>query len=261
MKKLIRTLLVTLALTVCVNTGILNWQMLRVENQVGWTNVRVDADERAIIVLADWVRPASGMLEKQLLSTVRVEIFTGRFDVLSGQVERALGSGVIINSSGVILTAKHVAQAFLSPKACGGVYLYNGTLLTIKKVVLDPVYDVALLQVDPNGVDLQAAHFGGMPDVGDPIWVIGNPLGLYFVVSHGVVSTTQTPDEVGRTILTDAAMNPGNSGGPLFDRGGRIIGIAQGVLSPGPFSVGLNYAVGIDVITSRYCDLHKELTK
>lgn len=264
MKKLIRTLLVTLAVVVCLNTAVLNWQMLSVENRQNWTEFRVDADERSILAVSEYaVGPTAEKIQENLRSAVKIEVYTGRFNLVTMQPERTFGTGVITNSTGVILTVKHVVEGLSNPKACGTVSLQDGTVFQIQKyVVADPNIDLALVKIDPNGRDLTTTRFGVMPRVGDLVWTIGNPGGFSFVLSQGVVSKILPPmREDGDSIMTDCAMNPGNSGGPSFDRRGDLIGIAQGFASPGQFNVGINFLVGIDVVTDHYCRMYRELSK
>jgi S1-C subfamily serine protease len=261
MKKLIRTLLVTLALVVCINTAVLNWQMLGVDRKINWTDYRVDVDQIAIMTIADEVTPASYMLEKVVPATVMIEIQTGVFNVLTGKMRSSSASGVVIDPSGVILTCKHVVED-LGEKGVGSVTLVDGTELIITKFVVDPNLDIAVCKVDPN-TPLKALPVSEVLDVkvGDTVYVIGNPLDLEFSVSQGIVSNIREPDkETGVNVQTDAALNPGNSGGPVVNTRGELIGIAEGII-PGPFNIGLGFAIGVDQISKCLPKLLEELNK
>jgi S1-C subfamily serine protease len=115
--------------------------------------------------------------------------------------------------------------------------------------------DLALLRVDPQGLDLQPLELGDSStvEVGDPTVAIGNPFGLERTLTTGVVSALQrrltAPSglEIENVIQTDAALNPGNSGGPLLDASGRVIGINSQIASGGDRgSVGIGFAVPVD---------------
>lgn len=256
--KLIRTLLMTLALVVCVNTAVLNWQMLRVDQRMAWMNFRSDIHE---MVLATTPAPASVILKEALQSTVVIEVNTNEIDILTGEKLSGIGAGVVVDSSGVILTCKHMVEN-LDPNNPSSITLLDGTKLTIVKVAVDPNLDIALCKVNPN-TSLRAISISEVQtlQVGDTVYVIGTPSGLRFSVSQGVVSRIYEPDEDGSSIQTDAAINPGNSGGPVIDDQGRLVGIAQGIISPGHFSVGLGLAVGVDQISAVLPKLLEELNK
>ena len=119
----------------------------------------------------------------------------------------------------------------------------------------DEYTDLALLKVDPDGLDLQPLELGisTTVQVGDPTVAIGNPFGLDRTLTTGVVSALQrritAPDgfSIENVIQTDAAINPGNSGGPLIDADGRVIGINSQIATAGAEgSVGIGFAVPID---------------
>jgi S1-C subfamily serine protease len=130
---------------------------------------------------------------------------------------------------------------------------------TVKAQVVgkDPSTDLALLKVDPEGLDLKALPLGSSKDVhvGDPTIAIGNPFGLDRTLTTGVVSALQRQIQapngfaIKDVIQTDAAINPGNSGGPLIDAAGRVIGINSQIETGGNGAngnVGIGFAVPID---------------
>jgi S1-C subfamily serine protease len=160
-----------------------------------------------------------------------------------------LGAGVVINAQGEIITALHVI-------AGGGritVQFADGTRsdATVAKRV--PASDIAVLSVDQLPSVVVPAVMGGGAGIGDPVFAVGNPLGLQNTLTAGVVSaldraiTTQTGATLKGLIQFDAAVNPGNSGGPLLDKDGHVVGIVTGLANPSEqaFFVGLGFAVPI----------------
>ena len=137
-----------------------------------------------------------------------------------------------------------------------------------KIVGKDPSTDLALLKVDPEGLDLKALPLGSSKDVhvGDPTIAIGNPFGLDRTLTTGVVSALQRQIQapngfaIKDVIQTDAAINPGNSGGPLIDSAGRVIGINSQIETGGgggQGNVGIGFAVPIDTAKSILENLKK----
>jgi S1-C subfamily serine protease len=171
------------------------------------------------------------------------------------QQSEATGSGFVIDSSGDILTNNHVIDG----ATAGSITVQFADKKTLKAAVVgkDPSTDLALLKVDPDGLDLKALPLGSSKDVhvGDPTIAIGNPFGLDRTLTTGVVSALQREIQapngfaIKDVIQTDAAINPGNSGGPLIDAAGRVIGINSQIETGGNGangSVGIGFAVPID---------------
>jgi S1-C subfamily serine protease len=165
-----------------------------------------------------------------------------------------LGSGVIIDDQGDILTSLHVVADATSIK----VTFADGTASAATVASTQPDNDIAVLQPDQLPQDVVPATLGnpGAVRVGSEAFVVGNPFGLYGSMSAGVVSglgrTFQAPDGgplLHDLIQIDAAVNPGNSGGPLLDRNGRVIGIVAALINPtkDDVFVGIGFAVPIDV--------------
>ncbi|MFZ0161135.1 MAG: trypsin-like peptidase domain-containing protein [Kineosporiaceae bacterium] len=161
----------------------------------------------------------------------------------------SLGSGVVINAEGAVLTALHVVED-------GGpitVRFADGTQASARVASRQADSDIAVLAVDRLPGVVVPAVMGGEPQVGDAVFPVGNPLGLQGTLTAGVVSATarSVRAENGRTlqrlIQFDAAVNPGNSGGPLLDRAGQVIGIVTGLANPSEqaFFVGIGFAVPI----------------
>ena len=157
-----------------------------------------------------------------------------------------LGSGIIVKSSGQILTAHHVIKGIKE----GWAKPFKGTWMPITGVVAqDELKDLAVINVDPRNQHLQQSRLGSGEHIssGDPVVAIGNPLGLEYSVTEGIVSEVRTTPEGLRLIQTDAAVSPGNSGGPLFDQNGEVIGVVSFNLSSSrDEGQNLNFAVSID---------------
>jgi len=139
--------------------------------------------------------------------------------------ETIIGSGVIIDKDGQVLTNAHVVDGAASLQ----VTLDSGERMTARTMGLDPVLDVALLRIDVRNV-LPAARLGdsSVLRVGDEVLAIGNPIGLDQTMTRGIVSGLNRllPGSLDQPMIqTDAPINPGNSGGPLVDRCGHVIGI------------------------------------
>lgn len=162
---------------------------------------------------------------------------------------QALGSGFVISEDGFIVTNNHVIEGADEIM----IEFRNGVELVAELIGTDPNTDIALLRV-ASDEPLPYVPFGVASDhrVGDWVMVMGNPLGQGFSVSVGVVSAfgrslSGTYDDF---IQTDAAINQGNSGGPLFNLEGEVIGVNTAILSPTGGSIGIGFAMSSDVVTN-----------
>jgi S1-C subfamily serine protease len=171
-----------------------------------------------------------------------------------GGAEDGLGSGVIINASGEILTCLHVVNDVDSIT----VTFYDGTQSSAQMMSSSPQSDIAVLQTAQLPAQVVPAVLGDLHAmrVGDEAYVVGNPFGLYQSMSSGIISgfgrDFQSPlgnQTLHGLIQVDTAINPGNSGGPLLNRYGQVIGIVEGIVNPvgQDFFVGIGFAVPIDV--------------
>ncbi|WP_375408654.1 Do family serine endopeptidase [uncultured Methylobacterium sp.] len=157
----------------------------------------------------------------------------------------SLGSGFIIDASGIVVTNNHVIGDANDIQ----VILHNGTKLKAEIIGKDPKLDLAVLRVKPEAdKPLRAVPLGDSDKMrpGDWVIAIGNPFGLGGSVSAGIVSARGRNIESGpydNYLQTDAAINKGNSGGPLFNMNGEVIGINTAILSPTGGSVGIGFAV------------------
>ncbi len=159
----------------------------------------------------------------------------------------ALGSGFIIDSSGYIVTNQHViAEADEIT-----VYLHDDTPLKAKLVGSDKKTDLALLKVESDE-PLPATTWGSSEKtrIGDWVVAIGNPFGLGGSVTAGIISARQRDINSGPYddfIQTDAAINRGNSGGPMFNLDGEVIGVNTAIFSPSGGSIGIGFAIPSDL--------------
>jgi serine protease Do len=168
----------------------------------------------------------------------------------SGDQMQSLGSGFIVDPSGLIVTNNHVIDGAQSMS----VILSDGTSLPATLVGRDMLNDIALLRVHPAH-PLKAVHFGPsrLARIGDWVIAIGNPYGLGGTVTAGIISARgRDLQEDGSSdyIQTDAAINRGNSGGPLFDMSGEVVGINTAIYSPSGGSVGIGFAIPSDEVSA-----------
>jgi serine protease Do/2-alkenal reductase len=159
------------------------------------------------------------------------------------KAEEALGSGFVIDPSGFIVTNNHVIDGAASVT----VTFQDGTILPARVVGTDKDGDLAVLKVDA-GHKLPALSFGDSSKlrVGDWVMAIGNPYGLSGSTSAGIISALHR--DIGENkfddfIQTDATINRGNSGGPLFNLAGQVIGVNSAIYSPSGGSVGIGFAI------------------
>jgi serine protease Do len=181
------------------------------------------------------------------------EMFKDFFDNGQGGQRRprkssALGSGFVISADGYIVTNNHVID-----KADEIVIeFFDGKMLDAKLVGRDTKTDIALLKVEA-GEPLPFVGFGDsdIARVGDWVMAVGNPLGQGFSVSAGIISARNRTLRSGPYddfIQTDAAINRGNSGGPLFNMNGEVIGVNTAIISPNGGSIGLGFSMSSSVV-------------
>jgi putative serine protease PepD len=190
----------------------------------------------------------AGVVKKVLPSVVTVRVRAGNGSIL--------GSGFIVSSDGYLITNDHVVTGSTSAT----ITFSDASNATARIVGSDPQSDIAVLKIDQLG--LAPVEFGNSDgvQVGDPVLAIGSPLALANTVTFGIVSAVDRPVEAeepgGPTryyaaIQTDAAINHGNSGGPLVDGAGRVVGINSVITSPAngdqaAGNVGLAFAIPIN---------------
>jgi S1-C subfamily serine protease len=172
------------------------------------------------------------------------------------------GSGFVIDSKGFILTNFHVVQDTQSIE----VVLGDQTRYPAKFVGADPRNDVALLKIEPKGKPLAALELGDSSSlqVGQKVLAIGNPFGFQSTLTTGVVSalgrtvSTSQSTFIDEAIQTDAAINRGNSGGPLINSHGEVIGINSAIYTPSGTTAGIGFAIPINTAKRIAHDLMTE---
>ena len=171
------------------------------------------------------------------------EEFFRRFDKPQERKERSLGSGVIVNANGLIITNNHVVSKADDIR----VVLSDKREFAAKLVGMDSKTDLAILRVDAGG--LQTIPWGDSDglEVGELVLAVGNPFGLNQTVTMGIVSAVGRASmgiaEYEDFIQTDAAINPGNSGGALVNTRGELVGINTAIFSQSGGNMGIGFAV------------------
>ena len=170
------------------------------------------------------------------------------------------GSGVVVDLNGSILTAYHVVAGHDEVR----VRFYDGSVSTATVEQTEPDRDLAIIRAETLPDTLEPATLAGGGREGDKVMAIGAPFGLEGSVSAGVISaigrnfvSPETGRSLANLIQFDAAANPGNSGGPLVDLNGRVVGIVTGLINPTDDRVfiGLGFAVPIEAASGIFAPL------
>ena len=204
--------------------------------------------EQPVAVSASTV-PAPNWVELAKAVKPAVVNVTGRRDV-----GRGMGSGFIINADGYVVTNNHVVEGAEKVQ----VRLSDGRDLAATVVGLDPKTDLALLKVEGRGLPVISLGDSAALQVGEPVMAIGNPFGLQQTVTTGIVSATGRVIGAGPYddfVQTDAPINPGNSGGPLINARGQVIGINSIIFSRTGGSVGIGFAIPVNLAKSVFSQL------
>jgi S1-C subfamily serine protease len=184
----------------------------------------------------------------------------------------SLGSGFVISDDGEIATNAHVVTSGRGTgiKKATAVYVKfaDGNQVNARIVGFDPFADVALLKIDPDGLTLRPLPLGSTKDakVGAPVAAIGSPFGEEQSLSVGVISGIGRPIEsltafqTAGAIQTDAAINRGNSGGPLLAADGKVLGINAQIESSNGDGSGVGFAIPIDTVKRSLADIRKDGT-
>lgn len=222
--------------------------------QAAATTTATVADQADVPAVAGSVESVA---QDVLPSVVKIDV--------TGAEGSGSGSGIILDSDGMILTNNHVVESAVGGAGSLSVSFADGTTADAEILGTDPLTDTAVIQA--TGVSgLQAATIGTSANlgVGEGVVAIGSPFGLDATVTSGIVSALDRPVNVGSddqgnsttypAIQTDAAINPGNSGGPLVDMTGAVVGInssirtASSQTSGQSGSIGLGFAIPIDEV-------------
>jgi S1-C subfamily serine protease len=196
-------------------------------------------DEEFDMLKASTSADFSGIIEDAIKGVVTIRTNAGQ------------GTGFIIDSDGYAVTNAHVLV--------GGKYVqaitYEQEILNAELIGYNPTFDIALLRLPGQHDRLKLANSNKV-QIGEKVIAIGNPLGLQFSVSEGIVSATHRlgPSGAESYIQTDAALNPGNSGGPLINKDGRVIGINN-------FKVGGGESLGFALESNYIEDIVNEISQ
>jgi S1-C subfamily serine protease len=200
-------------------------------------------------------RPASAQTVRQVFEKVAPSTVVirarGRDVTGTGQTRfTETGSGVLISADGQVMTAAHVVHAMDEIT----VEFLGGETITARVVASEPAADLSLLKLDrvPPGAAVAAMADSDAIKVGDQVIVVGAPYGLSYSLSVGYVSARWAPNTVYRTMplaeffQTDAVINTGNSGGPMFSMDGKVVGVVSHNISKGGGSEGLGFVVTLN---------------
>jgi S1-C subfamily serine protease len=199
--------------------------------------------------------------KKAMPSVVNITSTEVRFDFFYGPVpQTGQGSGFILNKDGLILTNNHVIENGQKVE----VTLYDKHQYKAQVVTVDKGHDLALLKIDaPNLVPATLAETSSGLTVGQRVYAIGNPFGLSGTMTRGIISAIRSVkgpegNPIEDAIQTDASVNPGNSGGPLLNSHGEVIGITTMIASNGADqSSGIGFAIPINTAKAVLDDFAK----
>jgi len=187
--------------------------------------------------------------------TVRTRSRSSFFDQMFGmqrapreRVESSLGSGVIVRGNGIIVTNAHVVKGADELK----VVLNDRREFEAEVVAQDEETDLAILRIDTNGEKMPSLQVGAdaEPEIGDIVLAIGNPFGVGQTVTSGIISALGRTNvsDISSAIQTDAAVNPGNSGGALVNLQGELIGVNTAIFSRSGGSNGIGFAIPSELV-------------
>ncbi len=175
--------------------------------------------------------------------------FFGGGDQPGSRTAQSLGSGVVVDASGLVVTNNHVIEGMTEVK----VALTDRREFDAEVVLRDPRTDLAVLKLK-SGSNFPVLELGDSDglEVGDLVLAVGNPFGVGQTVTQGIVSALARTQvgitDYGFFIQTDAAINPGNSGGALVDMGGRLVGINSAIYSRSGGSIGIGFAIPVNMV-------------
>ena len=231
-----------------------------------WTNpwFRSPAtEERAITArgpLGEDEKSTIELFHQSAPSVVYITTLAQTTNFLTGavsEVPQGTGSGFIWDDAGDIVTNFHVIQNALQKAQIARVTLSNQKKFDARLVGISPENDLAVLRINAPRADLSPILVGTSENlqVGQKVFAIGNPFGFDQSLTTGIVSavgrtipSAATRQPIDGVIQTDAAVNPGNSGGPLLDSAGRLIGVNTAIFSPSGSSAGIGFAIPVDTV-------------
>jgi S1-C subfamily serine protease len=248
---LLRTLLLVLAglllMTAWQSIPLIQAELLssRAEPRAVTPRGDLAADEQATIALFEQARGA-------VVFITTTERVVDPWTRNALQAPRGAGSGFVWDHLGHVVTNAHV----IAGASGATVRLADGRAFAAALVGASPSHDLAVLRIGVGAGRPEPLPIGTSHDlrVGQKVFAIGNPFGLDWTLTTGIVSAlnrelpTETGAVIERLIQTDAAINPGNSGGPLLDSAGRLIGVNTAIYSPSGASAGIGFAVPVDTV-------------
>src|SRR6202171_2142350 len=217
------------------------------------TSVAAATTSAPTTVQSTWVSPPTA---EAVYKQVADGVVTITSNVGNGQ---AIGSGIVIDTNGDILTNAHV----IAGRQQMQVTLSNGQTVKATRVGSNSAADLAVISISAPASSLHPVTLGNSStvQVGDTVYAIGSPFGLSGTLTQGIVSnlnqggSASTGASLSGLIQTDAAINPGNSGGPLVNTAGQVIGINNSIESPVNGNVGVGFAIPINQVTQLLASL------
>ena len=232
------------------------------ENTVVAPNPGATAEQVVIQTGGDGFNPAEIYKQASPGVVTVTSVFEGGGSSILGEGSSAgQGSGFVVDRSGDVVTNAHVVtdggnlNGGGTPREARQVFVQFGDLNRVSAEIVgfDADADIALIKVDPEGLDLKPVSLADRSNfvVGEPVAAIGSPFGEDQSLSIGVISATDRTVEgltnfgIGNAIQTDASINPGNSGGPLLDANGEVIGINEQIASSSGSNSGVGFAIPV----------------
>jgi S1-C subfamily serine protease len=210
-------------------------------------------DEKATIDLFKSASPS-------VVYITTLAVARDRFTLDLREIPKGTGSGFVWDHEGHVVTnvpvIEEVARALAAGQPVAKVTLHDGNTYTARLTGVAPDYDLSVLKIDVPADKLHPIPVGTSGDlqVGQKTFAIGDPFGLDYTLTTGVVSAlgreikSVTDRPITGVIQTDAAINPGNSGGPLLDSAGRLIGVNTAIYSPSGAYAGIGFAIPVDTV-------------
>ncbi|QFU76517.1 DegQ family serine endoprotease [Halioglobus maricola] len=229
-----------------------------------FTGIVRDNSPAVVKIIVEASGPQQGQGPQEIPEYLR-RFFEFRGDAPSQQPRMGMGSGFIIDASGLIVTNDHVVSG--ADKVL--VRMNDRREFEAEIVGTDPRSDLALLRIDAEDLPVVKLAAAGELDVGEWVLAIGSPFGLDYSVTAGIVSAKgrSLPTENGENyvpfIQTDVAINPGNSGGPLFNLDGQVVGVNSQIFTRSGGSIGLSFAIPMSVVRNVVTQLeeHGKVTR
>ncbi len=226
-------------------------------------DINLMSTQRAFIEIAKAVTPTVVSVTVTTKPKSIIPYFHNfQFNLPQPEPETGMGSGVIVTSTGYILTNNHVVDD--AEKNGIKVKLYDNREFNGVVVGKDPTTDVAVIKIDAKDLPVAALGNSDSVEVGEWVLAIGNPLGLTSTVTAGIVSAlgrnidiaaSEEKYGISNFIQTDAAINPGNSGGALVDIRGEVIGINAAIATRSGYNQGYGFAIPINLVRKMAEDL------